>query len=338
MVGIAAVCNAVQRRLMLAKEAGDEGWWGTWAEIAFRVSRTTPYITMPRQVGRLQMLGVCDQPVDLHNQFYEYLRFGNGRLPKNYIQECHQQVAVFSRNNTPGFVDLTSAPQYIAVYPVDPIDAGVRVLVQGTDVLGKDIYTMDGSNRIKGVFVDAQAPFKIASDVEGNPIPFYSITGYQKSGTVGRIEFHQVSPTTGADVTLHSMEPGETTGWYRRYYLNQLPYDCCSGVQGSPCSTSANPGTVTVSAIVKLEPIDVGSDTDYFVLQNQEAMIEEAQAVRYGDMDTPNAKQFEARHHSKAIGLLNGELTHYLGKQEPAVQFAPFGSARLCRQKIGTLI
>jgi hypothetical protein len=36
--------------------------------------------------------------------------------------------------------------------------------------------------------------------------------------------------------------------------------------------------------------------------------------------------------------LLMGELGHFLGIDDPAVEFAPFGSARLAKQRIGLVI
>jgi hypothetical protein len=335
---IAAITNSAERQLIMAKEAGDEGWWGTWAEIAFSLSRSQPYLTMPRSVARLEAVAVCDTPVQVNNQFYEYLRFGNGRLPKRFRCECHRQLQVFSRNNTPGFVDLTNPPQHIAVYLTDSADNGTRVLIQGRDANGEDIYTLDGGVRVKGVFVTVTMPFTVAMDSSGNPYSFSAITGYQKGGTVGYVQFQQLDPSTGATVLLHTMEPGETTGWYRRYYFDRLPWDCCAGNPGPSCSTWNTPGQVQVTAIVKLDPVPVRYDTDYYVLQNIEALIEQCESIRYGEMDTANGKNFQGYHHRNAIGFLNGELAHYLGRNEPSLIFAPFGSARLERQKIGQLI
>jgi hypothetical protein len=42
-------------------------------------------------------------------------------------------------------------------------------------------------------------------------------------------------------------------------------------------------------------------------------------------------------HIREAINLLNGELRHHLGKQRPAINFAPFGTAKLSYQRIGSL-
>ena len=68
---IANYVNSAQRRLIYAKEAGNEGWYGTWAEIVFQVSQDAPYITLPREVDRLEVINVCDIPVRVENQFYE---------------------------------------------------------------------------------------------------------------------------------------------------------------------------------------------------------------------------------------------------------------------------
>lgn len=340
IVEIARVANSAERRLITCKEAGEEGWWGTWAELAFNVSQSNPYVTMPRNVARVEAFSVCNCPVQLNNQFFEYLRFGNGRLPKTFMRECHQILQAYTRNNAPGFQDLntTTGPQYIMVYPGDAADVGQRVLIQGRDANGNSVYSQDAFSQPKGVFVTLTQPFAIAQ-LNGVNLPFSAITGYQKDLTKAPVQIFQMDPTTGAQVLLTTMQPSETTGWYRRYFFHPLPFDCCTAM-GPPsgCPTGVPPGQVQVTAIVKLEPIPVQYDTDYFTLQNLEAIIEESIALRYNPMDISQAKVFRAQHHKEAVDLLNGELSHYLGINDPAVNFAPFGSARLSRQKIGSLI
>jgi hypothetical protein len=55
-------------------------------------------------------------------------------------------------------------------------------------------------------------------------------------------------------------------------------------------------------------------------------------------MDNPSAKQMAAERHAQAVRLLNGELNHYLGADQAAVGFRPFGSASLSNARVGTLI
>lgn len=321
---IAQVVNSAQQRLLTCKEANDEGWWGSFAEVIWNVPATNPYITLPREIARIQGATVCSRPIAVQNPFFQYLQFGNGRLPRLGRVCPGRPVQMVARNNAVTFTDLSSPPQYIAVYPTDPADvqAARRVLLQGLDNNNSTVYSQDGQSQVTGQFLTLDSPF-VQSTVQ-----FNSLTGIQKDVTVGPVQFWQVDPTTGAQSLLHTMEPSETTAWYRRYYIDGLPRDCCHGA-----STSATP-TAQVAAIVKLEPIPVVSDTDYLLIQNIEAIIEEAQAVRYSEMDSANAAQLEAKCHLSAVRHLTGELRHYMGKDEPAVNFAPFGSARLERLNV----
>ena len=328
---LAAYVNAAQRRLVYAKEAGEEGWWGSWAEIAFNLDPTTPSVTFDNTVARVQAFNVCNRTVPIQNQFYEYLQFGNGRMPKR-VQQCPGFINVYTRNTSVTFRDLTNAPQNIYVYLTDPTDAGKRVMLSGLDSNSRIIYTQDGVNRVTGVFVSLTSPFAVA------PMTFSAFTGIQKDITNGQVQFFQVDPTTGAQILLLTMEPGEQTASYRRYFLNPIPLNCC-GQFINTCIAPNLPSMVLVTAIAKLELIPVVVDTDYCLIQNLEAIIEECQSIRYSRVDTPNAKSMSAQHHKDAIGFLNGELAHYLGINDPAINVAPFGTARLNRHnKIGTLI
>lgn len=326
--GIANYVNSAQRRLVYAREAIGEGWWGGWAEIAFNVSRNEPYITLPREIARLEYIDPCERPVQIHNQFFEYLRFGNGRMPKT--QSCWESCGIlqgYSRNNVVTFTDLTSAPQYITVYMTDSTDAGKRVLIQGLDSNNETIYSQDITVEVQGQFLT------LGPQAQQTSATLNQITGIQKDVTNGVVRIYQHDPTTGDEILLLTMQPGEQTALYRRYYMNSLPRGCCCQ-PGSDDDT-----TVQVKAIAKLELLPVVVDTDYTLIQNLEAIIEECQSVRYSEMDNPGAKQMAAERHTQAIRLLNGELNHYIGKNDVAVGFFPFGSARLNRsyRKIGRL-
>lgn len=319
--------NAAQRRLLMCREAGDEGWYGTWAEVAFsNVSCNNPYITCPREIARLEKMAVCRSPVPIHGQFYEYLDFGNGRMP-NRFQAKYGYVQSYTRNSAATFRDLSPAPQIIRVYATDPADynASRRVLIQGIDTSNSVVYTQDGFNQCVGVFVDVASPFSDA------PMQFNAITGIQKDVTSGPIQIFQVDPTTGDQVLLLTMEPSEQVASYRRYYLNELPRNCCSSRTGTITS-------LQVTAIAKLELIPVTVDTDYLLIDNLEAITEECQSIRYSEIDKESAKKMAAERHAQAIRLLQGQLVHYYGKTNADVSFSPFGSARLSRQNIGTML
>jgi hypothetical protein len=322
---LAQYVNTAQQRLLYCKEAGTDGWWGTFAEIAFRVSQSAPYITAPRTVARVMYSNWCDHDVAVQNQFYEYLTFGNGRMPKRYVQECKGIEQMYSRNMAVTFTDLSSPPQLIRIRITEASDVGKRAVISGTDNNDSVIYSQDGLDRINGVFIAFDQPYSTTA------YQFNTITGIQKDVTDGDVQFYQVDPVTGDEILLLTMEPSETTASYRRYYLDNLPMNCC------PAGTT---GTqyVNVTALCKLELLPVYYDTDYCLIQNLEALIQECQSVRYSEMDTAGSKQMAQEAHMQAVRYMNGEINHYLGAEQPAIGFRPFGSARLQRQRIGTLI
>ena len=90
-------------------------------------------------------------------------------------------------------------------------------------------------------------------------------------------------------------------------------------------------GLIPVTALAKLEYMPVQYDTDFCIIGNIPALIEECKAIRYSDMDVNNAAQLELKAHAKAIKYLNDELRHYLGELQPAVVVRPYGARGLYR-------
>lgn len=326
---IANYVNSAQSRLLLDKAMNDEGPWGSFAEVHFQASRMTPYVTLSREIARIEMLDVCSRPVPLRNQFYEYMQYGNGRMPKMRPWcNWNRYTQGYVRNNAVTFVEPVASPSpfQLKIFMTNPIDeqGSLRVLVQGPDATGSTIYTQDGPNNVVGQFVPLAFPFALT------PIEMTGITGIQKDVTAGAIQIFQTDPTGALpDVLLLTMEPGETTASYRRYYLDHLPCWCCKPMPPEePCKP------VIVSAIVKLDLIPVVVDTDYCLIQNKEAIILECQSIRMSKMDSVTAASKAKDYHADAIKLLIGECTHYLGKNEIAVNFRPFGNASLRRVRI----
>lgn len=320
----------------MAREAGEEGWYGSFAWMEFSIPFGQTWLTTPREVARIEVAAICGRVAPVQNQFYRYLQFGNRRFfPQWFDAFRHRATAnvqVLTENDQATLVPLTNGPQLIQIYATNAADTGAnppRVLLQGTDQNGNTIYSQDGTQRVTGQFVSLQQPFATAA------LQMKTLTAVQKDMTAGPVQIFQTDPNSGAQVLLLTMEPNETATGYRHYQLAGAP--CCCGGVLNPCTTPPPPGSpvVLVSAIVKLELIPVMTDTDYCLISDPEAIIEECQSVRYTEMDNTNSAKLAAEHHRNAIGQLNGQLAHYLGKNEPAVNFAPFGSARLERVNIG---
>jgi hypothetical protein len=134
-----------------------------------------------------------------------------------------------------------------------------------------------------------------------------------------------VDPVTGASTLLTTMGPNETTAQYRRYLLNGLPNNGC-------CSTPGQPIQVTCDC--RLDFVPVVSGSDYLSIPNVPALIEQVQAIRYSRMDTPAAAGNEAKHHKRALDLLNGQLDAYQVKTNVSIRVPIFGSDRVRLQPI----
>ena len=320
--------NRAETNLLNCKEAGDEGWWGTFAEIEFTASRTSPSVILPREVARLEAIDICGRPVQLNNPFWEYLRYGNGRMRHSSElarRRCLPTMA-YTRNNAVTQVELSPTPQFLTVYITNPADVGKRILLQGLDNTGTTIYSQDVLEQAQGVFVSFAFPFSTA------PMEFSKITGIQKDVTAGQVQVFQVDPVTGVQVLLLTMEPSEQTAWYRRYHLDPLPWNCCSTPNVNPTQNF-----VRCTAIAMLEHIPVKTDSDYFLIQEASALTLEAQAIRMSKNDSPAAQAQARNYHLDAVRLLIGQTSRYLGRDNPAIQFKPWGSATLARAGVGRI-
>lgn len=330
VAGVAEYVNSAQRFLLYCKEAADEGWNGTWAEMAFNVSRGDPYIVTPREVARLEQIDVCGRAIQLNNPFFEYLQFGNGRMTKRH-RDHWGRIQAYMRNDAITPAPLVNPPKIIRIYPGDPADvqAGKRVFIGGVDNNGNTVYTQNGFNLVAGSYVTLASPFV------DQPMQFNRVLDIQKDATVAPVQIFQVDPATGAQSLMLTMEPGEMVAGYRRYFLSNLPLNCCRP-QINPCQPPP-PGiatTVQVTAIAKFELIPATVPEDYLLLRNLEAVIEECCAVRYRGMDSAASKPMAQEKHIQAVRLLNGELAHVYGLDYPAVSFKPFGSANLEKVRI----
>lgn len=320
----AALANLAEERLIIDPMAPDEGWVGGSARMVFNVvpSNLSSYIVTPRNVARVILLDVCKTPIRLRNGFFEYLEFGAGLQPKNCgTQACAPSVMqAYERDSVFTLNDFASVPQHIRIFPTDQADLGRRIVLQGPDQNGATIYGTDNTTQAAslGETVYMSLPFVTALNT------FSGITGIQKDPTLGPVQVFMVDPTTGAQTLLTTLEPNETTALYRRYFINGLPCNCCN--------TPA--GRVQVSAQVKLDFIPLVNPSDYLNIPNIPALIEEVQAIRYSRMDSTKAAQLEAKHHLKALQLLNGQLDHIDGKISTAVSVSIFGSDKLRAQPV----
>jgi hypothetical protein len=309
-------CNDAQERLLMDPMCPDEGWYGGWItmNLTATASNGSAYVTTPREIARLVVLSVCQDPLKIRNGFYEYLKYGAGLQPKTCAVTCNSTFEAYERDNVLTFIDLLSTPQTIRIYPTDVRDAGKRVLLQGLDNNSQTVLTTDPGtgHSAPGEYVVLMFPFSTSVNT------YSKLTGIQKDETWGMVQLYQVDPDTAVETALSVMEPTEAAASYRRYLLTSTP---CSTLC---CSSS---GTFTVTAQGRLDFIPVNNETDYLTVPNVPALIEEAMSIRFSRMDSTAANNQSMLHHARALALLNGQLDKYVGKVNTAVSVPLFGSS-----------
>lgn len=317
---VAGYANDAMERLLMDPLAPSEGWWGgsVTMNLTSSIANRSAYVVTPREIARLIVMGICQQPVKMRNGFYEYLQFGRGLQPKGCKDTaCGSPFNAYERDNVFTFAPLLSTPQTVRIYPTDTRDIGLRVLLQGLDQNKNVILTTDPGTGLAapGEYIGVNFPFV------DSVYQYSSIMGLQKDQTYGPLQFFQVDPVTGAELPLSSMEPNEGVASYRRHLINGIPS------QNLCCASPANPLQITAQG--RLEFIPVQNETDYLTIPNVPALIEEAMSIRYGRMDSANAARQSAAHHVRALNLLNGQIDAHEGKTTVAINVPIFGSARL---------
>lgn len=312
-------CNEATERLLRA--GGDTGWWGGWYRTAFTVADDGT-ITLPREVARVANVSVCDTPIRIQNEWYEFLEAGVG--PQQDLTGCTDQcglLQMFDRGTTATQVDIASSNKKVRVFVTDARDIGKRILVKGLDNNQRTIRSSSGSIDSDGEYITFASPFADSISV------FTSIVGVTKDYTYGDVLLYEVDIDTGAQVLLAIYGPTEINPSYRRYYINNLPTTCCSGSEN-----------VIVVGMAKIEFVPVTQDTDFLPIGNIPALKQECMAIWNEEKDSLKARELALVQHSAAIRLLQQELVHYLGRQRPAVNLPIFGTAKLENHGIGTLV
>jgi hypothetical protein len=317
---VCLLINEVQQRLI--PKNGETGWWGTWQKTVFNVDRDDPYITCPAEIARIVNLDICRTPVAVQNEWFEFLEAGIGLQKPVDTCHCPGLSAAFDRGFFPTAYDLTGS-QYIRVYATSAEDYGKRIqLAKAKDQNGNGIYTQDGLYPVEGLYLTLGAPFTDST------MKISEIGSLVKDVTAGDVTVYAVDDE-GEETFLVRIKPQETAPRYRRYYIQGLPRNCCNDAETS---------TVQVTCMAKLEFQPVQSPSDTLLIGCVPALIAEAEAVRYGSMDTASAQVLAERKEREAVKYLNEEITHYLGKEKPSVNVAPFGTAKLARRAIGSML
>ncbi len=310
-------CNEAQQRLLTG---GD--WVGTYGRYVFCLDEGC--ITWPRQIATIDAVAVCDRPIQVRNEWFEFLDSGpwiqSGDSCNNDSNSpfCNRYggLQLYDRGEAVTFADIRGTNKKIKVYIDNANDAGKTILIQGYDENGQWILTDDGST-------DGELVTLAALPVTTTHF-FSSITGIQKQVTKGNVRLYEYDTDEATQRAIAVYEPDETTPVYRRSIipgLSQLSNNGC-------CNTDEDCTTKTVTVMAKLAFIPVVKDTDYLIISNLGAMKLAMKALQmeennqFQDADYLMNGRYDAagKKVGGAVQILEDELRRYLGQSVPSLR------------------
>jgi hypothetical protein len=335
-----ATCD--DRFLQLLNEAQERlaemgKWWGTYKKL--RICVTAGCITWPREVKTVEAMNVCGDNIPIQNQWYEFQT--DERAPRTGCgREGCEQDQLLDRGIVYQYRDFTGASK-IRIYPDLTADAGKRVLLQGLDVNGNPIRTLDAvtGEYVWGEYVTLPNPAVTAYVETVSVFKQPGLTGAQKPLTQGSLTIVAVNQSTGVQTQIAIWAPSEQNPEYRRTYLINMP-QVCGGTSG--CNATAENDCIdhgdgcvppdeactntVIEAIVRLEFIPAVVDSDWLFIGNLQAVKHMMKAIQKEDRNQyPEAE----REIQLALRALRNELEAYSPNERSVINVQPFGSAKI---------
>jgi hypothetical protein len=272
-------------------------WWGCIQRIAICV--TEGYITWPRHVAAIEAVALCDFPIRVRNQWFEFLDMGLGMRKS----DCGD-LQLHDRDPSPLHTDVVGIDKTIKVTADVAEAAGAQILLKGIDASGNPIRTSVGGTWQDGEYVDIDnAAPATSTSIFAVPGP---VEVQLPTGLRDRVRLYSYDPATTDEVLIATYDPDETVPSYRRSLVGGLDNcDTCAGT--SDCED------LRIIAMCRMEHIPVNVDTDCLIIQNLEALTHQCQALRYQKMDSPSAARKADWHEAKAIVSLEKELEVHEG-------------------------
>lgn len=274
--------NDATRRCM---RRGD--WPGTTVPIHVCVRQGC--VVWPRYVGSVRRINVCKQPIQIKNQWYEFLQYQNsswcGAGGSNaawwgnnlFGSWCGASVHMLFQGKSPVFQDMLGEGRFVRAYYTANSDINKTVRIFGTDNNGQILRTANAD----GTYSDGWSISLLN--------PFGSTSGYVRhidrvilDDMQGDVRLYGYNAETDLLEDIGTYEPGDTNPAFERYKLNL-------GQCQDQCGC-----TRSVVALVKLKFIPARYDNDLVLIDNMDALRLMCQSIKYEEAgDRKGAREYE---------------------------------------------
>ncbi len=293
-----------------------EFFWGSHQRVQFCVN--SGCLTLPRQIANVESVAVCDRPITIRNQFFEWLETGVGlRSDCNSSDgNCRNACgdgSLLDRGNTATFADIIPDAKKIKVYADISEAADAKILLQGLDDNGQWIITETSPG--SGVWQDGEK-VSISTTPTTSTKFFSSLVSVQKPVTNGNVRLYEYDTELTTQRALAIYEPDETNPTYRKMFVSALEGTRCCGC------TSDDPNAIQVTVMAKLEFIPARRDEDWLLIGNLGALKlacmsllkEENNLLAEADVYFNGGQTKDGSRTVGAVGILRGEYRHYTGR------------------------
>ena len=265
-------------------------------------------ITWPRQVETIEAMRICNTPVRIQTQFFEFQDNSSGEIGRHnsggdrgpYGNWGYNRLSMLGdRLETCVQQEISPGQKKLQVF-TERIETVGNILLLGYDDNGNWIRT-----ERDGTWQDGEL-ISLVGDQGKTTINYYSnITGVQFDSTPrnGNVYLYQ-QDTDGVQVQLANYDYAVDTPVFRKSILQGLPNPRFDE------NTDGQPRCQTVLALCKMRFLPVVLDTDYPQISNIAAMKLMMQYIYKRDSD----KLQEAKVYlEEAKQMINDELKQYNG-------------------------
>lgn len=295
--------EAVQQCLFLGK------WVGTYGR--YQICACDGCLTWPRQIETIETIAVCDRPIPVRNEWFEFLEQGvgiqqtpgcdNGEGGGGCYGNAGQQL--LDRGTACTFNDIVGLNKKVRVYADVAEASGAQILLIGYDENGNWIRT-----QTSGVWHDGE--YVTLSTAPQTSIHFFTkLSSVIKPITNGFIRLYEYNNDLTTQRALAIYEPSEQSPNYRRSLVNAL----CRGGCSNPITDESKCQRSTITVMAKLAFIPVVEDNDFLLIGNIPALKAMVKAVMYGEQDKPDSIQKAVAQKALAKQFLQEELDSYQG-------------------------
>lgn len=288
---------------------------GKWVGLIKKISlcHRAGLMTLPRDVETVLEASVCDVPITVRNQWFEFLPGGPFRM-----SQCNPWPALAERgDNYCTAFDITGVKK-IRVYNDLSVDDGKFILLQGTNGDGNRVQTQNSGEWVDGEILTLNNATPPVTDVS-----WTKLECIQKTLTTGFLRIYQVNPDTMENVgLLVELHPNDTIPSFRRYFYG--------GFCRSLCDEDNNEQRYQpFTFLVKTRFNSLVQDSDIVPITASGALKNMCMAIW---QERNNQLNLAQAYESRSIAILQNELKQSQGSQvSMKVSIPGFGNGPAAR-------